>query len=318
MAEHLDGDGRTHISVGSIDTSAPQYKIAAKNPRRAERVVGGSFLVATAGFAGFGAAFWQNASNEWLGLTLTLGFVGLGYGMVLWGKFLMPQGPFSEERHAMAPTAEEREAFVGAFSSRGRVAIERRTFLGKLLGLAAGVFGVVAAFPLLRSLGPLPGHSLYTTAWKKDSLLVDFTGRPIKVDDVEVGGYITVFPETDVGGAYSQTMLVRPGPAGEFVTPPPRFASTRANWGPEGYLAFSKVCTHAGCPVGLYQELTQQMLCPCHQSLFDVLDAAQPVFGPAPRPLPQLPLYVDPKGYLRAQAPYDEPVGPGFWERGSG
>ena len=130
-----------------------------------------------------------------------------------------------------------------------------------------------------------------------------------------MGGFITVFPETDVGGAYSQTMLIRVDqpPAGGYLTPPPQFAKQRATWAPQGYIAFSKVCTHAGCPVGLYEELTKQMLCPCHQSLFDVTDAAIPIFGPAPRPLPQLPLYIDEEGYFRAQDGYDEPVGPGYW-----
>ena len=90
----------------------------------------------------------------------------------------------------------------------------------------------------------------------------------------------------------------------------------RETWGPAGYVAYSKVCTHAGCPVGLYEQLTQQLLCPCHQSLFNVREGAQPIFGPAPRPLAQLPLYVDGAGYLRAQTGYDEPIGPGFWERG--
>jgi ubiquinol-cytochrome c reductase iron-sulfur subunit len=80
-------------------------------------------------------------------------------------------------------------------------------------------------------------------------------------------------------------------------------------------VAYSKVCTHAGCPVDLYQEQLYQLLCPCHQSLFDVLKGAQPVFGPAPRPLPQLPLKIDEAGYLVASAGYDQPIGPGFWER---
>jgi ubiquinol-cytochrome c reductase iron-sulfur subunit len=89
----------------------------------------------------------------------------------------------------------------------------------------------------------------------------------------------------------------------------------RESWAPQGNLAFSKICTHVGCPVGLYQESTHELLCPCHQSTFDVLDGARPVFGPATRSLPQLPLAVDPEGYLVAQHDFDEPVGPGFWNR---
>ena len=91
----------------------------------------------------------------------------------------------------------------------------------------------------------------------------------------------------------------------------------RETWGPEGYVAFSKVCTHAGCPVGLYQQQFKKLLCPCHQSTFDVPDGASVSFGPATRPLPQLPLEVDDGGFLRAQSDYQEPIGPGFWDRGT-
>ncbi|MGD0286809.1 MAG: Rieske 2Fe-2S domain-containing protein [Acidimicrobiales bacterium] len=314
-----DPSRRVRIPVISVRADAPQFQIAAKNPRRAELVASSGFVLAAASFAGFGAAYWQNYSNFWLAVTFSVGFAGLGYGMVVWGKYLMPRGPFSESRHSLVPTSAQREVFVQDFASRGKVAVERRGFLVKTLGLASGILGVVLAFPLLRSLGPLPGKTLRQTAWRRGSYLVDITGRKIKTGDLEVGGFTTVFPETDIGGAYSQTMLIRvdPPPASGYLTPPPQFAKQRATWAPQGYIAFSKVCTHAGCPVGLYQELTKKMLCPCHQSLFDVTDAAIPIFGPAPRPLPQLPLYIDDEGYFRAQDGYDEPVGPGYWERGN-
>src|SRR5262249_41267870 len=154
---------------------------------------------------------------------------------------------------------------------------------------------------LLRSLGPLPKKLLYTTTWRKGSYLTMVDGTHVNVNTLAVGGIATVFPENDLGGALSQTVLVRIQENGDIVTRP-----GRETWGPHGYLAFPKVCTHAGCPVGLYEELTQQLLCPCHQSLFDVRIGAEPVFGPAPRPLAQLPLYVDSEGNLRAQAGYDE------------
>ena len=132
---------------------------------------------------------------------------------------------------------------------------------------------------------------------------------PVNVGDLEVGGVITVFPEGNVGSADSQTLLIRL--ANHAVTTRPG----RETWAPEGYVAYSKVCTHAGCPVGLYQAGTERLLCPCHQSTFDVLDGARPVFGPAARSLPQLPLAVDGSGYVVSRGDFSGPVGPGFWDR---
>jgi ubiquinol-cytochrome c reductase iron-sulfur subunit len=301
----------------TIRLDAPQYQVAAANPTAMEKTVALTFLLGLAGFAGFGAAYWVNASNFYLGMTLGVGMLGLGVGMVAWGKYLMPRGPFSESRHSMIPAPADRERIIEDFSSRGKIVIERRTFLAKILGAAGAVFGVVVMFPLIRSLGPVPKAFSIATTWHSHSPLVNIDGSRVHSTDLEFGAMLTVFPEGDVGGPLSQTMLIRQQPpAGEtnIVTKP-----GRETWGPLGYLAFSKVCTHAGCPIGLYQQVTHQLLCPCHQSLFDVGpgQAAQPVFGPAPRPLPQLPLYVDSAGYLRAQAPYDEPVGPGYWYRGN-
>ena len=114
---------------------------------------------------------------------------------------------------------------------------------------------------------------------------------------------------TDRGQAVDQTVLIRISNE-NFTT-----QKGRETWGPKGYVAYSKVCTHLGCPVGLYEQQLQLLVCPCHQSMFNVTNGAIPQFGPAPRPLPQLPLYIDADGYLRSQADYDQPVGPGFWER---
>ncbi|GAC1310219.1 MAG: hypothetical protein NVSMB16_06810 [Acidimicrobiales bacterium] len=131
----------------------------------------------------------------------------------------------------------------------------------------------------------------------------------MSVTDVAVGGVVTVFPEGFIDDASAQTLLIRASDA-PMVT-----RRGREDWSPAGFVAFSKVCTHAGCPVGLYEHRTNQLLCPCHQSLFDVAKGARPVFGPAPRALPQLPLAVDAEGRLIAQRDYDEPIGPAFWER---
>ncbi len=303
-----------------VSINAPQFQVAAAHPERVERGIAVMFVLGLLGFAGFGAAYYQNAANYWLGGSLAVGFFGLGVGMVAWGKYLMPRGPFSESRHSAAPTEEEREAFLTDFSSRGKVAVERRGFLLKILGVVGGVFGIVAMFPLLRSLGPLPKNMFYVTKWRKGSYLTTSDGRRVHVDDLDVGSVMTVFPQDDVGGAMSQTMLIRISTVNVIT------AADRKSWGPAGYVAFSKVCTHAGCPVALYQKLIEELLCPCHQSIFDIgpdpdhpgwYTPAMPVFGPAPRPLPQLALYIDRQGYLRAQGPYYEPVGPGFWERGA-
>lgn len=307
-ASHDGGDD----SAEGLTLDAPQFQIAAKHPRRAENVVAVAFLASILAFAGFGAAYVVNARSEILGGTLGAGFCAFGIAFVAWGKYLMPRGPFVEQRHRLVATPKERARMIGDFSSRGKIAIERRGFLVKLMGVAGGIFSIVLVFPLLRSLGPLPGNSLYTTKWRKGIRVVDINGQPVRTDELEVGSVLTVFPADDVGSAISQTILVRPSLTSVVTRP------GRETWSPEGYLAYSKVCTHAGCPVALYQEETQQLLCPCHQSLFDILEGAEPVFGPAPRPLPQLPLAVDGQGYLIAQDGFDQPIGPGFWERDNG
>jgi ubiquinol-cytochrome c reductase iron-sulfur subunit len=237
-------------------------------------------------------------------LFFTLG--GIGFGIAGWGKYLMPNGPFVQEREPLVSTADERELFAESFE-RGADEIGRRRFLRRLLGGAATALGVALLFPI-RSLGPNPGTALEHTAWFPRSRLLDETGAPVRVTDVAVGGLVTVFPEGAVGDAAAQTVLVRA--AEEPVVTRPG----RETWSPQGFLAFSKVCTHAGCPVGLYQQQTNQLLCPCHQSLFNVLEGCRVAFGPAPRALPQLPLAVDGE-FLVAQRDYDEPIGPSFWNR---
>jgi ubiquinol-cytochrome c reductase iron-sulfur subunit len=237
----------------------------------------------------------------------------LGFGLTAWGKYLMPQGPFVEERHVLASSAEERGSMAAALVERSAVVVKRRKLLGGLFALGSSIFGIVAIFPLLRSLGPQPGTSLDVSDWRKGSLLVDSNGRPVNKGTLVVGGIMTVYPEgqqdSTYGQSVDQTGLIRVQYS-NLVT-----AKGRESWAPAGYVAYSKMCTHLGCPVGLYQEQTQQLVCPCHQSIFNVLAGAVPEFGPAPRPLPQLPITVDDAGYLRANGTFDQAVGPGFWER---
>ena len=304
--EH-DGGGAARSPVAAFDD--PHLQPYARHPGRAEAVVGVCLLVGLLGFVGYGICFWVGGQPQAEGALLGVGLFGFGFGLSAWGKYLLPRGPFSEERHSFAATEAELDAMTSAVVDRGKMTFRRRGILGGMLGLGAAAFGVVLGFPLLRSLGPQPGKSLFVTDWKKDDYVVDTNGKRVSVDTMAVGGMLTVFPEGYVGESVDQTMLVRAATV-DIATKP-----GRETWGPAGYLAYSKLCTHAGCPVGLYMEQTQQLLCPCHQSLFDVLSGGTQVFGPAPRPLPQLPLYIDDAGFLRSQKGYEEPVGPGFWER---
>src|SRR5262249_2803298 len=208
------------------------------------------------------------------------------------------------------PSSEGAQAAFAADFGRGEGWLSRRGFLLKMLGLAAGALGIAALFPI-RSLGPSPGKSLFRTKWRRGSLVVDEQGEPVGIHTLDVGGAPPVSPQGPAAVEASHTILIRLS-HGAVVTKP-----GRELWGPDGYVGSSKVCTHAGCPVGLYQQQFKKLLCPCHQSTFSVPDGAEPVFGPATRSLPQLPLMVDDDGMLRSRSDYTEPVGPGFWDRGT-
>ena len=288
----------------------PHLQPYAKHPERAQAVAAVAMVIGFLGFIAFGVAYWVAASTQWEAVTLGVGLLALGFGVTAWGKYLMPQGPFVEERHEFHSTEAERDAMTAAITERGGMVVKRRKVLGGLFALGSTAMGIVLLFPLLRSLGPKPGTTLFETNWKKGSKLVAVDGREITVDDLEVGGVLTVFPKGSEGVSPDQVILIRLAESLQPLTAP-----GRTDWGVAGYVAYSKMCTHLGCPVGLYQEQTQQLVCPCHQSIFNVLAGAVPEFGPAPRPLPQLPITVDAKGYLRANGTFDQAVGPGFWER---
>ena len=310
MSEH---EQRTPVAISGLSVDDPHLQPAARRPELVERVITILFVVGIILCVGFGVAYVQNWAPWTLGATMGGGLSFLGIGLIAWGKYLMPRGPFVEERHSLASSEEERTAFAAAVVERGGAVVKRRKVLGGLLGTGLGVFGVVAAFPLVRSLGPMPKGTLFHTDWAKGTYLVDITGRRVNVSDLAIGSIVTVFPEgmqdTDNGQAVDQTVLIRLSNS-DFTT-----MKGRETWGPQGYVAYSKLCTHLGCPVGLYEQELELLVCPCHQSMFNVLNGAMPTFGPAPRPLPQLPLMVDAMGYLQSQSDFNQPVGPGFWER---
>lgn len=240
------------------------------------------------------------------GILLGVALGGLAGGLIVWAKELMPEGPYVEEREQLSRPSDQAGA-LGALV-RGEQAIERRGFLGKMLGAALACLGVAAVFPI-RSLGARPGRSLFHTPWTAGTRLVTLDASPVRPERLQIGGVLTVFPETAIDAADAQALVIRLG-EGEYQALP-----GREDWAPQDCVAYSKICTHAGCPVGLYQAATHQLFCPCHQSVFDVLRGASPTDGPATRPLPQLPLDIDEEGYLVAAGDFPEPVGPGFWSR---
>ena len=273
---------------------------------RAERRVTTAFAVTVVAALALAVVYWRGGQPQAEGTLLAAALGGLAYGIVTWAHWAMPSETVVEEREELASTEAERRALVDDLVV-GTERIGRRGLLGRMLGAAVAALGVAATFPV-RSLGPAPGDSLRRTAWRRGSRLVTGDGRPVTTQDLEVGGVVTVFPEGSAGRPDSQTLLIRLAP--DELRPRPG----REDWAPEGHVAYSKICTHAGCPVGLYEAQSHLLLCPCHQSTFEVTDGARPVFGPAPRSLPQLALEVDPDGFLRARGDYDEPVGPGYWD----
>ncbi len=210
---------RTRVPMPIAALSDPHMGDAAKNPDRAEKIIGAILFVSVVCFGVAGAAYWQAWSPWTFGGALGAGLFALGFGLTAWGKYLMPQGPFVEERHTLASTPDERDAMSAALVERSAVVVKRRRMLGGLFALGAGVFGIVAAFPLIRSLGPLPGDSLEVTGWRKGMVLVDSNGRPVRRDTLVVGGIMTVYPQdtvnpqtgfiTDQGQAVDQTVLIR-------------------------------------------------------------------------------------------------------------
>ena len=279
---------------------------ASRNERRAERQVAALFTLASASAVALAVVYWRGGQPQLEGLFLGLALTCVACGFVIWGNRLLAEGPVIGERHELASPDDEVEAVEEDFEAGG--ALTRRKLVIRSLGLAVGGLGVAALFPI-RSLGPRPGKALVQTPWRAGMRLITQDGRPVRAADVPFEGLVTVFPDGLPGSADGQAVLIRV--AAGIIEPLPG----REDWTPGGLLAYSKICTHAGCPVGLYQADSHQLLCPCHQSTFDVLRHAEPTLGPAAAPLPQLPLAIDDEGFVIARGDFSEPVGPSFWRR---
>jgi len=326
MPEHFPNPGLPpHVS-----RSADLSEHAA---RRAERQVAALFgisMVATVIFLvayfaidqntyrfvpGIGQA---NLSNVVLGVTLGLSLLCIGLGAVHWAKTLMPDTEVTEARHPQRSSDDARAEAVETIMAGGDASqLARRPLIKYMLGGALGLFALPLGLQLAGSLGPLPHAELSTTFWRKGMRLVrDPEVTPIKASDVTIGSVFPVMPE---GIDKASHFLEEKGKAAVLVmrlNPDDIKIAKERDWGHDGIVAYSKICTHVGCPVGLYEQQTHHLLCPCHQSTFDVTQDCEVIFGPAHRPLPQLKITVDAEGYLMADSPFREAVGPSFWERG--
>lgn len=279
------------------------------NPKRRESLgtvlAAFTFLAAITGGFGFLVAYWADASNLFLGGSLALALGGFGATLVIWGRMLTVQREAIALREPLRPSVAERQAADEAFTF-GAQDIRRRCMLRWIGFTGAAMFTTMAA-SLLRSLG-LPSYAaLNSPIWRRGQRLMTADGKSVSINSIQPGNTLTVFPEDSIGDERSQTVLVR---VDQTLLELPQ---DRKTWAPNGILAYSRVCTHAGCTVGLYEKTSYLLMCPCHQSTFDVLRAARPNGGPAARPLPQLPIYADSDGILRAGGGFSQPPGPGFW-----
>lgn len=259
-------------------------------------------------------------NNMFVGLGLTTALLGVGIGAVHWAKSLMHGHELVEERHPTRGTEETRQEAIETFSQANKESGFTRRSLVRNTLFGALVAAPIPAVVLFRDLAPAadPTGLMRQTKWEAGVRLArDPSGLPIKASDVTIGSAFHVIPEGLAELEYHKieekakaAVLLMRLPVEDLNETP-----ERASWSYQGIVAYSKICTHVGCPVALYEQHTHHLLCPCHQSEFDVANHCEVIFGPAARPLPQLPITIDDEGYLVAQSDFTEPVGPSFWER---
>ena len=267
------------------------------------------FALSTLAAVALAIVYWRGGNTQAEGALLTVVTGGIGVGIVVWAKDAMPHDEVTEHRSSVESTEEEVARFTADFEA-GREELGRRRLLFGFAVSAFTAFGVALLFPI-RSLGPRPGKGLKTTPYANSPIrVVTQDGKSVKPNDLSVDGVVTVWPEGYVDAPDAPTLLIHYRQDQDF-TPQPG----RDDWTVDDIVAYSKLCTHAGCPVGLYQANSGLLLCPCHQSTFAVLDGARPIFGPAARSLPQLPLGLNDSGEIIARGDFSGPVGPGFWDR---
>ena len=347
MGNHSDGSPNHSGTVATAgqndvekfqDPGLPPHRLrlADTDPRaakRAERQVAILFGISVIGTVIFLVSYFAidlhtdgsiatiRNQNLLLGLGTAFAMLGIGTGIVHWAKALMPDHEVSEERHAIR-TEEDRQAAVRIVEDIvEETGIKRRPLIRNTL-LGAVALAPLPALAVFGDLGPRPDNTLAHTMWapqdgKLKRLTRDPDGTPIKASDVTIGSAFHVIPEglneLQEGKlnakAKAVVLLMRLNPDDLTIS------KGRETWSYNGIVAYSKICTHVGCPVALYEQQTHHLLCPCHQSTFDLTKECKVIFGPASRPLPQLPIAVDAEGYLVATSDFKEPVGPSYWER---
>jgi ubiquinol-cytochrome c reductase iron-sulfur subunit len=314
-----------------------EYRPTDVDPRlekRAERQVAGMFALATLLTLAFTVAYFAipidaivantSALNLALGLTLGGALLLIGIGAIQWAKKLMDDHEIVEMRHPAASSAEDRVEAIGILQAGGRESgIGRRPLIRNTLFGAMAALGLPAVV-LLADLGPVTEtEDLEETVWTKGMRVVlDVSGEPLRPSDLKIGTLVNAEPaalfETDEAGELiiegTEALQVKAKAAVILVRMRPEEIESEqtANWGVDGILCYSKICTHVGCPISLYEQQTHHVLCPCHQSTFDLAAGGKVLFGPAFRPLPQLPLGVDEEGYLVALSDFLVPVGPSY------
>ncbi|HEX6456040.1 MAG TPA: Rieske (2Fe-2S) protein [Solirubrobacterales bacterium] len=277
----------------------------------AELVVALLLIAAAVAFAGFVVFYVVDENTQLLGLCIGLGLLLAGTASALAGKRVVIQEKTTDEYRDYGDREEQIE--VEDHLVEGKVGVTRRKLLFSSLAVVGAAFGAAAVVPLA-SLGPRIGEKVYETPWSAGKKVVDETGKPITLDTLSPGEFITAFPagasKEDIG---SPLVLVR------LEDDELELPDDRAHSAPHGYVAYSKICTHAGCAVSLFRYPTFEeaqpgpaLVCPCHYSTFNPADGGKVLFGPAGRPLPQLPLRVGGDGSLEAAGGFYEPIGPSY------
>ena len=336
-------EGPGALRPADVDHRPRRSDFDPKAARRAERQVASLFVVSMIMVVLFIAAYIGidpqalvyvpmfgeiGAQNFALGLTFGLGVFCIGAGAIQWAKKLMPDVEVVQERHSLASTPHEDVEAAEQYergkeeSGFAQYKIIRRTLIAALALFPIPLIVMLRDLwtPTEATEGLSPVELLSTTAWVEGMPVVtDGTYVKIRPEDIPVGGLVSALPENIMEIQEEEHNLNARGKAAIILVrmePDEIRAQQGDGWDYQGILAYSKICTHVGCPIALYEHRTHHLLCPCHQSTFDLADAGNVVFGPAARRMPQLPIGVNEEGFLVAKAPFAEPVGPSFWERG--